>query len=119
MIVAVALTAVMLAGLTARRRISLAAGAAAVLALGAGLIAGRLLNGFVADRNYDGRQGDEVASTLSSLDHLEICWRSCATSPEPAGTCCWRRSESSASYSCSPARLQRGGFGSGTSAWQA
>lgn len=68
MIVALGLTAVMLTALAVRRRIALPIAAAGFAALGVGLVAGRVLNDFVIDRNWDGRHVDEVGATLGSLN---------------------------------------------------
>jgi hypothetical protein len=71
MVVVVALTALMLVGLAARRRIAVAAGIAGLAALAVGLVAGSLLNELVVERTYDGRDVDEVGDTLGSLDDFD------------------------------------------------
>ena len=75
MIVAVAVTALLLVGLAVRRRIPPAAGIAGLATLAAGLVAGSLLNDLVVDRNYDGRRVDEVGSTLDALDGVDAFLR--------------------------------------------
>jgi hypothetical protein len=71
MIVVVALTVLTLVGLAVRRRISLAAGIAGLAVLAVGLVAGSSLNDLVVERNYDGRDVDEVSDTLGSLDGFD------------------------------------------------
>jgi hypothetical protein len=70
MIVALVVTAVTLAVLASSRRIPLRAGAAGLAALAAGLVVGRLLNEFVIERNWDGREVNEIGATLGSLDDV-------------------------------------------------
>jgi len=70
MLVVLGLTAVALTALAIRRRIALAAAAAGFAALGVGLVAARLLNDFVVDRNWDGRHTDEIGATFGSLDDI-------------------------------------------------
>ena len=71
MIVALALTVLMLVGLVVRGRISRRAGIAGFGVIAVGLVAGSLLNDLVVDRNYDGREVNEVSDTLGSVDDLD------------------------------------------------
>jgi hypothetical protein len=70
MIVALAVTALALLGLAARRRIDVGGAIAGLAAIGVGLVVGHLLNDFVITHNYDGRSVDEISSSLGQLDHV-------------------------------------------------
>jgi hypothetical protein len=69
MLVAVGVTALLLAFLLARRELP-AAGAGA-LALGAGMAAGQLLNDWLVRNSYGGRGSNQVHEAVSPLHHLD------------------------------------------------
>ena len=71
MIVIVGLTAVLLAGLAARRRIGVAALATGGGVLAIGFLVGRAVDAFVVDRAYDGRRTDQVANALEPLGSVD------------------------------------------------
>jgi hypothetical protein len=70
MVVVVLLTVAMLGMLGLRRRLPTAAIAVAAGALLVALLAQRLLNGFLIDRNYGGRHFDEAGERLAGLGDL-------------------------------------------------
>jgi hypothetical protein len=72
MIVVVALTAALLLALAIARRggTNLAASAAGLATLGAGLVGGALLNDWLFTQSYDGPRLNEASHALSSLDDL-------------------------------------------------
>ena len=70
MLVAVVLTVVVLALLAVRDRSGRAA-AAGIAALGAGMLAGRLLNDWLVDNSYGGSAAGEVRDALSPLNELD------------------------------------------------
>lgn len=69
MIVAVALTAALLAWLGVRRRLHPATVLTALAVLAAGLIAAHLLERFIIDHNYGGHASEEASDRLSELTH--------------------------------------------------
>ena len=71
MLVAVALTALVLAVCAVRRRSDRAAAGAGLALLGCGIVAGRLLNDWLLSANDYDRGFDEVARVLGPLDDLD------------------------------------------------
>jgi hypothetical protein len=69
MIVAVALTAALLAWLGVRRRAHPATVLTALAVLGAGILAAHLLERFIIDHNYGGHASEEASDRLSGLIH--------------------------------------------------
>ena len=71
MVVAVALTAVLLVMLGARGRLPAPAAGAGLSALAVGMVGGRLLNDWLVETNYGGRRSDDVGTAVSSLGDVE------------------------------------------------
>ena len=79
LVVAVVLSAAALAVMALRGRASIRAAGAGLLAMGGGLLGGRLLNDFLVTENYGGRDFDEAGSRLEAVGDVEGCSASLAT----------------------------------------